>query len=46
MNYYEAKFARQRKERPTDWIIVHTAPGRPFFLMQIARGPAKAKTSN
>lgn len=29
MNYYEAKFAREAKERPTDWLIVETArPGR------------------
>lgn len=38
MNYYEAKFARERKERPSDWIIVRTAGGRSFFLMQIIGG--------
>jgi len=29
MNYYEAKFAREAKPRPTDWLIIETArPGR------------------
>lgn len=35
MNYYEAKFAREAKERPTDWLIV--ASSRGFFkLVQVA----------
>ena len=24
MNYYDAKFAREAKERPVDWIIIPT----------------------
>lgn len=26
-NYYSAKFARQQKEKPTDWLILSDGPG-------------------
>lgn len=36
MTYYEAKFIRERKDRPTDWIIV---PDGPYFrLCNVNRG--------
>ncbi|ERS04819.1 hypothetical protein Q673_06280 [Marinobacter sp. EN3] len=35
MNYYEAKFARERKDRPSDWLIVQV--GRSFRLLQVAQ---------
>jgi len=28
MTYYEAKFAREAKDRPTDWIILPASRGR------------------
>ena len=36
MNYYEAKFARERKERPTDWLIVESGANA-FRLLEIKR---------
>lgn len=30
MNYYEAKFARETKERPADWLIIEGSRG--FFF--------------
>lgn len=35
MNYYEAKFARERKERPADWLIVEGSRGF-FKLLRVA----------
>lgn len=34
MNYYEAKFAREAKERPTDWLIIENSRGF-FKLIQV-----------
>ena len=34
MNYYEAKFAREAKERPLDWAIVRRQRGN-YTLIQI-----------
>jgi len=28
MNYFEAKFERERKENPTEWLIIPVANGR------------------
>lgn len=35
MNYYEAKFAREAKERPADWLIVEGSRGF-FKLLRVA----------
>lgn len=35
MNYYEAKFAREAKPRPTDWLIIEGSRGF-FKLIQVA----------
>lgn len=35
MNYYEAKFAREAKERPADWLIIEGSRGF-FKLIKVA----------
>lgn len=35
-NYYEAKFARERKEKPTRWVI--RATDRSYILEEIKDG--------
>jgi len=32
MTYYEAKFAREAKERPLDWVILPARNGRVQLL--------------
>lgn len=38
MNYYDAKFAREAKENPTDWIIVPAGRGE-VNLVHIGPAP-------
>jgi len=38
MNYYDAKFAREAKENPTDWIIVPAGRGE-VNLVRIGPAP-------
>ncbi len=46
MNAYDAKFAREAKENPTDWIIAPAGRGR-FKLVHLPpRKESKAKGSH
>lgn len=40
MNYYEAKFAREAKENPTDWIIAPNGRGG-YRLIEIPQAATR-----